>query len=260
MSPKFPGNIGSCARVAANFEMDDWVIVAPQCTWDTPEALKFATGISEEKLRNVRVVATLQEAVADCTASVGFTRRDGKIRKINTRVHDIPVLFQGSSPSKVALVFGNEETGLTFEELESCTHLCSIPTSDAMGSMNLSHAVAVVTAPLYAAAHEESWQSPAMTALQPDTGFTPAKVADLDGLMQHVREFLIDIGMNKGGNPERILVLFRGFFFRSRITRQEIRGVRGVISKAQVKLGTRLRGKRTHPTENTPEGAQSSDT
>jgi tRNA/rRNA methyltransferase len=255
VSPKFSGNIGACARVAANFDIHDWAIVSPQCSWNTPEATKLATGPSEARLEKIRTLNSVQEAVADCDAAIGFTRRDGKIRKINLRIQDIHTGFLTSKNPKIALVFGNEESGLSASELESCTHLCSIPTSEAMPSMNLSHAIAVVLAQLYAQAHPEMKSSIPLPAEQtsvlsntPET--SPAKLSELESAITHIREFLLDIGMNRGGNPERILTPIRAFFHRSFITRQEIRVIHGVLSKAQVKLGTRSRGKRL---VNTPE-------
>ena len=43
--------------------------------------------------------------------------------------------------AKVAVVFGNERTGLTDEQLNQCTAGVTIPSSDGFGSLNLSHAV-----------------------------------------------------------------------------------------------------------------------
>lgn len=48
-----------------------------------------------------------------------------------------------------ALVFGREESGLTADELEACTHACAIPTGRLQPSMNLSHAVATVLSQVY---------------------------------------------------------------------------------------------------------------
>jgi tRNA C32,U32 (ribose-2'-O)-methylase TrmJ len=58
--------------------------------------------------------------------------------------------LEGSQePSSVALVFGREESGLSHEELALCSHCCSIAASKACGSLNLSHAVAVILSQLY---------------------------------------------------------------------------------------------------------------
>jgi tRNA C32,U32 (ribose-2'-O)-methylase TrmJ len=50
---------------------------------------------------------------------------------------------------QTALVFGREESGLTEAELRLSAHSCAIPTGRIQGSMNLSHAVAVVLCGLF---------------------------------------------------------------------------------------------------------------
>lgn len=47
------------------------------------------------------------------------------------------------------MVFGREESGLSEAELRLCSHSCAIPTGRIQGSMNLSHAVAVVLSRLF---------------------------------------------------------------------------------------------------------------
>jgi TrmH family RNA methyltransferase len=227
VAPRTPGNVGACARLAANFGVDDWVIVAPQCSWDGWDAKKLATGDAGKRLDAVRVVDTVAEAVADCQAAVGFSRRVGKIRASTIGLDEAA----GTLGGRVALVFGNEETGLTREELEPCTHLCTIPTDPGLASMNLSHAVAVGLARFYAAPKAAT---PARSA----------RLAELQGLLGHWREFLVDAGMDRGGNPDRILVTLRAIFERASLNSQEIRALRGVLSKTQVRIGTRKRGKR----------------
>merc|ERR1712125_245659 len=50
--------------------------------------------------------------------------------------------------SRLALVFGREDSGLRASEILCCTHCCTLATYSC-GSLNLSHAVAVVLARLY---------------------------------------------------------------------------------------------------------------
>ena len=50
---------------------------------------------------------------------------------------------------KVAVVFGNERTGLTDEELDCCSLAINIPSNDDFPSLNLSHAVQVMTYALF---------------------------------------------------------------------------------------------------------------
>lgn len=239
VSPRTAGNVGACARLVANFGIEEWIIVAPQCNWENWEARKLATGGAGQELDHIRIVDTVEEAIIDCQAAIGFSRRIGKSRVLSLDLGAAAEL--GATLESVALVFGNEETGLTRDELRACTHLCLIPTEPALASMNLSHAVAVAVARFYESAQSERRQTKRPLLARPAM---PARLAELSAMMAHWREFLIDAGMDRGGNPDRILVTLRQIFERGALTAQEIRALRGVLSKAQVKLGTRRRGKR----------------
>ncbi len=91
-------------------------------------------------------VAGLKEAMADCAISAGTTRRMGQKRKswgLTPEQFAAKVAATGAS-GKTALVFGNERTGLTDEELDCCTVAVNIPSSPDFPSLNLSHAVQLV--------------------------------------------------------------------------------------------------------------------
>ncbi|KAG2498757.1 hypothetical protein HYH03_003496 [Edaphochlamys debaryana] len=166
VQPKHEANIGAAARAAANFECVDLVIVAPRCApgWREGEAGKVAVGGgSAIVLGRARVVASLEEALADTAGSIGFTRRAGAARLVHASIGHLAAEFPwtlsgagggegptGSGPAPVtALVFGREESGLTEAELRLCSHACAIPTGRLQPSMNLSHAVSVVLAELF---------------------------------------------------------------------------------------------------------------
>jgi TrmH family RNA methyltransferase len=234
-SPRTPGNVGACARVAANFDLADIVIAAPVCDWQGWDARKFATGDSARYLEGIRRARDVREAVADCQIAIGFSRRLGRARGADIRLGEIAEL--GERRARVALVFGNEETGLSTAELAACTHLCSFETAAVMPSMNLSHAVALAVGSVFEA--ESSSRSGERAR-----GAGPARLRELEALLAHWRELLIDAGMNRAGNPERILFGLRKIFDRAALTAREIRLLRGVLSKTQVRLGTRARGRR----------------
>jgi tRNA/rRNA methyltransferase len=72
------------------------------------------------------------------------TARLGEQRKVNySLVEFVPDIVGLLEENKVAILFGNERTGLTNEELLSCDETITIPTYNNT-SLNLSHALAIV--------------------------------------------------------------------------------------------------------------------
>ena len=172
VQPKSPENIGAACRALANFECSDLVVVAPRTATDPRSDGKVAAVACGDSVRGgMRVVATLEEALADCAGSVGLTRRGGATRHTHESLDALEAAFPGAvlpplpapagrgasdaahpapppppPPTVVALVFGREESGLTESELRLCAHACAIPTGRVHASMNLSAAVAVALA------------------------------------------------------------------------------------------------------------------
>ena len=72
-----PGNIGGAARAMKNMGLKQLVLVDPQ-RFPDPEANSRASG-ADDVLANARVVATLEEALADCVLVLGTSARDRRI-------------------------------------------------------------------------------------------------------------------------------------------------------------------------------------
>jgi len=150
--PAGPRNVGSVLRVAANFGPCELVLVRPEkpSMLVHPDFQQMAHGV-EDVAAKVRVVASLSEALAECTASVGFTARARDHRELcDWREARAELTARAAAPEeRLALVFGNEETGLSGEETAPLGELVRIPTSDEHGSLNLAMAVGIVLAALY---------------------------------------------------------------------------------------------------------------
>src|SRR5262245_18033374 len=147
-----PRNAGSVLRVAANFGPCELVLVRPEkpSILMHPDFEQMAHGVPGMAAR-VRVLERLDEALADCTWSVGFTARKRDHRElVDWRDARAALTRRAGDPGeRVALVFGNEESGLSIEETEPLSELVRIPTSDEHGSLNLAMAVGIVLASLY---------------------------------------------------------------------------------------------------------------
>ena len=149
LRPSGPRNVGMILRIAANFGPCDLVLVAPErpSLLVHPEFEQMSHGV-EDMTRHLRVVDTMEEALADCTDSYGFTARvrGSRIRE-DWREIQGEIVARCEDPQRVtALVFGNEMTGMTAEESLLCQHLVYIPTSEVHTSLNLAVATGIVLA------------------------------------------------------------------------------------------------------------------
>ncbi|HVP63159.1 MAG TPA: TrmH family RNA methyltransferase [Myxococcaceae bacterium] len=123
-----------------NFGQREWTWVRPPWSPDDARARTLAVG-AEDVLAGARLAASLEEAVADFSWVVGTSGRP-RLRPPPLA----PEVFAAESarrPGRVALVFGDERTGLVRDELARCHALTRIPTDARQPSLNLAQAVCV---------------------------------------------------------------------------------------------------------------------
>lgn len=98
-----------------------------------------------EVLANAEQFATVAEAIADCELVVGTTA--ARHREILHRVENLQtgarLIRKRVRSGDIGLLFGNEKTGLSKQDLSHCHWLMHIPTGGHQPSMNLGQAVAV---------------------------------------------------------------------------------------------------------------------
>lgn len=137
--PRDPNNIGACARAMSNFGLSDLRVVEPFApVWRDAVSAVGAGDV----MKNAQQLSTLDEALHDTTFSLAATalRNRGVVQEVitlphlNKRLEELPT-------QKIALVFGNEKTGLSNEDIERCDAILNIPTVAKQPSINLAQAV-----------------------------------------------------------------------------------------------------------------------
>jgi tRNA (cytidine32/uridine32-2'-O)-methyltransferase len=145
------------------------------------------------------------------------------------------LLLAAAARGPVALVFGNERTGLTNEELQRCHAAVHIPADPAFSSLNLAAAVQVLAYELRVAALARGAAAidaaPAAEPAEPVD--PPASLGELEGFYEHLERTLAEIDFHKGRAPENIMRRLRRLYFRALPTRREVLVLRGILSETQ---------------------------
>ena len=141
VEPQRGGNVGSAARALKNLGFDRLVLVRPRFEARDGEARKMAVG-GAGVLERAERHDDLDTALAGARTVVGTSRRTGKYRKPHYRLD----LFSGelarlAAAGDLAMLFGREDSGLTDQELDRCTHLVHFPSDEEYPSFNLAQAV-----------------------------------------------------------------------------------------------------------------------
>ena len=138
-----PENLGSIARVMANFGMSE-LIVSDPATHDFRGVERLGVK-ADPVLERFAVAATLPEALTGVVYAVGTTSRTSLKRQVAlTPEEGVRRLAEHSVRGKVALVLGGEKRGLSDDELACCHDVVAIPTPGPQPSMNIAQAAAVL--------------------------------------------------------------------------------------------------------------------
>jgi tRNA/rRNA methyltransferase len=225
--PSHPGNIGAAARAMKTMGFADLALVAPRHFPD-PDATAMAAGAADV-LAGARVFDSLEAALADCTLAAGFSARGREVSHAPTSLRDAADdLLAAAAHGTVALVFGNETSGLSNEELARCQRLVSIPANPAYGSLNLAAAVQVACYELCATSGAHG--------LPPAGAGTPATGDDIAGLFGHLEACAVESGYLDPARPGRFMERMRRLFARSGLEREEVKLVRGLLAACKKRM------------------------
>jgi tRNA/rRNA methyltransferase len=206
-----------------NFGFSRLCLVNPCRTFNNLDAKKMALS-ALPILETAVVVDTLDQALKECHLVFGTTRRFGKYRQNFLTPEGLGKrIAQGPDNIQCALVMGREDHGLYTEELERCQHFVTIPTESAYGSMNLSHATALL---LYQISMALGRTVPLKTGSS-----RPATGEELQGMYGHMEKSLCDIDFLNPQNPEHLLRTFRRIFGRAGLDKREVAIIRGLMGR-----------------------------
>ena len=156
VEPKYAGNIGAVARAMMNFDVTRLTVVSPVPSLDDQECRDRAVH-AQTVLDAARLVDTFHDASTQVDYLVGTSAISSKtdrrhLRKAMTLEAFTEKIFE--IEGRVGIAFGREDYGLLNTEIAQCDLLVKIPSSASYGSLNLSHAVAVVLYMLFSAHRE----------------------------------------------------------------------------------------------------------
>ena len=219
--PSHPGNIGAAARAMKTMGFDDLALVAPRHFPD-PDATAMAAGAAD-LLERARVYTALDAALADRVLAVGFSARGRDLSHPPQSLREAaPEIVAAASQGAVALVFGNETSGLSNEELSRCQRLVSVPANPEYSSLNLAAAVQV-------ACYELATCAGAFTAPAAKPGEIATR-ADVEGLFAQFERSALAAGFLDADQPGRFMERMRRLFARAGLEREEVKLLRGLMN------------------------------
>lgn len=232
VKPVYLGNIGAVARAMKNFALSDLRLIAPPKNYKDAEARKMAVG-AFDILKNAAVFDCLEDALKDIAVSIGTT--SGKQRKLMP----VPLsqisqtVLQSAVNNKVAFILGDERDGLRQEDLNRCHHIVTIPTDEALPSLNLAQAACII-------GYEISRLGNCFANSNSTASSEPLSTGANDDELLHLFGQLSDsVNFSRSFNRQIVQTEFRQIWQRTKPTKREADLLKGILIRINQHLNAK---------------------
>ncbi len=222
VEPEGPINVGSIARLCANFEVDQLRIISPKCDILSLDAIKMSLkGFSY--LDEYNVFNSLNEAIEDCDLVLATCGRvDNSKNNIQYSLEEISDWVKSFNNIKnLGIVFGRETRGLTNNELLLAHRVFNINTCNKYPSLNLSHAVSIVLYELNQFSNQKLDKS--------KISFNIASIKNIEDSFRDIESLLMKIGYIFEHTANAKISKFKRFILRAQTSEHELNIIRGIV-------------------------------
>ncbi len=243
MKTSHPGNIGAVARAMKNMGFSNLTLVNPKI-FPSDVAFQRSSGASNI-LDKASVVSSLDEALQGCSMVVGASARNRKITWPVLNPRDCAEKLIGFASQKreetgqIAILFGQENNGLSNDELQRCNYHVNIPSNPEFSSLNLAMAVQVILYELRMCFLLQASQAQPLDGAQVVSVLSPldqgwdepaADVADVERFFVHLEQAMVETEFHDPENPRQLMTRMRRLFQRAQLDKMEVNILRGFLT------------------------------
>ncbi|PIY60009.1 RNA methyltransferase [Candidatus Woesearchaeota archaeon CG_4_10_14_0_8_um_filter_47_5] len=234
IEPEQAGNVGAFCRVMKNFGLARLVVVSPLCDLKSPEAVQRAKHaqeiLSEAEIKDRSVLQEFDYLVGT-TGNLGTDYNITRCPLTPEQFAEKCARLSKSPKNSVGLVFGREGSGLTNEELRSCDMVVTIPTAREYGTMNLSHAAAVIFYELFKHQHTRG-KTPTISS-----HIAPISSREKEVMLVQVDAILDKLAFATPEKKETQKRVWKRLVGKSMMSKREAFALLGFLKKVGEKLG-----------------------
>ena len=226
VEPSHPGNIGAAARAIKNMGFKNLSLINPK-DFPNDDAFYRAKG-AKDILEKVKIYENLTDALNDATLIFGTSARTRTIpwpTKTSSELNIVLKKALESSNAKVCFVFGREISGLSNEELQMCDYHIKIPTDEDFSSINLSHAVQIISYVLKMEIENID--------LLPEMENESQTFQENEHLIEHFDEVMKKMDFYDQENPKQVKTRMRRLIKRLQPDKLETGILRGFLAKIE---------------------------
>jgi tRNA/rRNA methyltransferase len=213
-----PGNVGASARAMKTMGLTHLSLVAPQ-RFPDPEA-RWRAARATDVLDAATVHASLDDALRGTALAVACSARTREMAVPATTARDAAArMVQVAQEQAVAIVFGNETSGLTTGQVNKCGMLAAIPANPEYSALNLAAAVQIFAYELRLASVQSAPAAERELALH----------EEVEGFYRHLESVMAETGFFDPEHPKKLMPRLRRLFARAGLEPEEVNILRGLL-------------------------------
>ncbi len=218
-----PGNLGAIARVMANFDVQNLIIVNPKLAKEDIEEIKRAKH-AQHILKKAKIVKKVPFKEFDYL--IGTTARlsnDYNLPRSPLTIKELATKLKHVKNTRLGVWIGREGDGLTNNEINQCDFVVSIPVSKEYPSLNISHAVGIILYELF-----ECFEN---TGEKSTDRFTPATITEKQVAYRYIKKVIEKIDFSTPEKKQTQLILWKKILGKSFLTKREAFALIGFFKK-----------------------------
>jgi tRNA/rRNA methyltransferase len=236
------GNVGAVARAIKVMGFTQLCLVQPACKHLDEQAYAMASH-AQDILQQAIVYSSFDDAIASASLNIALTARrryysppiiTSKALCTNIKEHYIKGLVTEHTP--INIIFGNEQSGLSNEDILKCSHILHIDTNAAYSSLNLAQAVQII-------AYELSSLGLCPISLEQNANLNENIKSDINlataqqvkDMHQHILNALAHIDFYDANAPKKLAERLQQLWAKAQLNHEDIQLLRG-IAKAILKI------------------------
>jgi tRNA/rRNA methyltransferase len=147
VKPQMGENIGSAARIMANFAHYDLRIVEPRDGWPNRKAEILAAG-GLDIIKSAKIYSDIAAALEGLDEIYACSARVRKMHKdhyhLKDHIEEIKARVANNHNVKIGMMFGSERMGLLNDDIIYAKKIVNIAANEQYSVLNLSHAIGLV--------------------------------------------------------------------------------------------------------------------
>ncbi len=222
VEPENPANIGSVARVMANFGVKNLVLVNPRCgiNEESRRLAKNAQKILDKAKINGFSILAKFDCLVGTTSKLG---NDYNIPRSPLTPEQLAQKLKEIKKRKIALILGRESDGLRNKELKLCDFTVTIPTSRNYKALNISHAAGVL---LYEILKEKNTKE----MVKP---YTPLSAKEKKQILRLLNAAMKKMDFSSQKKKDTQLKVWKRMISKSFMTKREAYALMGFLKKIE---------------------------